>query len=233
MLELHNVTFAYGPHAEPVIAGLSLVVPEGDHLAVVGPSGIGKSTLAALITGMLQPSKGRILIGGVRANRLDPAARVLIPQESYVFRGSLLENLTYLAKVPQIAVEEAVAAVGMTDLVHQLGGYSTEIDPSTLSAGQRQLIALARAYLSPARLMVLDEATCHLDPAAEARVETAFSRREGTLIVVAHRLTSARRARRVLVMDGTRILVGTHDELSCTDALYADLAGHWKPVLVS
>jgi ABC-type multidrug transport system fused ATPase/permease subunit len=226
------VTFAYGPHAEPVIAGLDLVVPEGDHLAVVGPSGIGKSTLAALITGMLEPGGGKILIGGVQADHLDPAARVLIPQEAYVFRGSLLENLTYLAEAPQIAVDEAVAAVGMTDLVRRLGGYSAEIDPITLSAGQRQLIALARAYLTPARLMVLDEATCHLDPAAEAHVETAFACRGGTLIVVAHRLTSARRARRVLVMDGTRILLGTHQELVATDPLYADLAGHWQPVLV-
>lgn len=231
-LTLHNITFAYGPHAEPVIAGLDLVVPDGDHLAVVGPSGIGKSTLAALITGMLQPDEGKILIGGVQADQLDPAARVLIPQEAYIFRGSLLENLTYLVKAPQIAVDKAVVAVGMAGLVCRLGGYSAEIDPITLSAGQRQLIALTRAYLTPARLMVLDEATCHLDPAAEARVETAFARRGGTLIVVAHRLTSARRARRVLVMDGTRILLGTHEELISTDPLYADLTGHWQPVLV-
>jgi ATP-binding cassette subfamily C protein len=231
-LELKSVTFAYGPHAEPVISGLDLVVPEGDHLAVVGPSGIGKSTLAALITGMLQPCEGKILIGDVPAEHANPAARVLIPQEAYVFRGSLLENLTYLADAPRSTVDEAVAAVGMADLVDQLGGYSAEIDPITLSAGQRQLIALARAYLAPARLMVLDEATCHLDPAAEARVETAFARRAGTLIVVAHRLTSARRARRVLVMDGTRVLLGTHEELVSTDPLYADLAGVWQPVLV-
>lgn len=232
-LELHQVTFAYGPHAEPVIAGLDLVIPEGDHLAVVGPSGIGKSTLAALITGMLKPDLGSILIGGVQADQLDPAARVLIPQEAYVFRGSLLDNLTYLTQSPQSAVDEAVAAVGIVDLVHRLGGYSAELNPALLSAGQRQLIALARAYLTSARLIVLDEATCHLDPAAEARVETAFARREGTLIVVAHRLTSARRARRVLVMDGTRILLGVHEELVHTDSLYADLAGHWQPALVS
>jgi ATP-binding cassette, subfamily B, bacterial RamB/AmfA len=231
-LELHGVTFAYGPHAEPVIAGLNLVIPEGDYLAVVGPSGIGKSTLAALITGMLEPDEGKILIGGVQADHVDPAARVLIPQEAYVFRGSLLENLTYLVDAPLSVLDEAVTAVGMADLVERLGGYSAEINPITLSAGQRQLIALARAYLTPARLMVLDEATCHLDPATEAHVETAFARREGTLIVVAHRLTSARRARRVLVMDGTRILFGTHEELVSTDPLYADLAGHWQPVPV-
>ena len=226
------MTFAYGPHAEPVIAGLDLVVDEGDHLAVVGPSGIGKSTLAALIAGMLEPVKGKILIGGVQADHVDLTARVLIPQEAYVFRGSLLENLTYLTEAPPIALDEAVAVVGMADLVDQLGGYSAKIDPVTLSAGQRQLIALVGAYLTPARLMVLDEATCHLDPAAEAQVETAFARRAGTLIVVAHRLTSARRAGRVFVMDGTRTLLSTHEELLSTDPLYADLAGHWQPVLV-
>jgi ABC-type multidrug transport system fused ATPase/permease subunit len=228
-VEVENVTFAYGPYAQPVIADLDLVVPERDHLAVVGPSGIGKSTLAALITGVLEPRAGRILVGGVRADRLDPAARVLIPQEAYVFRGTVLENLTYLARAPRGTVEEAVEAVGMADLVRQLGGYSAEIEPGELSAGERQLIALTRAYLTQAGLTILDEATCHLDPAAEARAEAAFARRDGTLIIIAHRITSAIRARRVLLMDGTRVQLGTHDELVRAAPLYADLVGHWQP----
>ncbi|MFC7649925.1 ATP-binding cassette domain-containing protein [Streptosporangium lutulentum] len=220
------MTFAYGPHAEPVIDDLHLSVPEGDHLAVVGPSGIGKSTLAALVTGTLRPGSGRILVGGVPAGDLDPAGRVLIPQEAYVFRGSLMENLTYLAPASAGAVEEAVAAVGLTALVTRLGGHSAGIHSGMLSPGERQLIALARAYLAPARLVILDEATCHLDPAAEARAEEAFVRRGGTLLVIAHRLTSALRARRILVMDGTSVLLGGHEEMLAA----SPLRGPGRPV---
>ncbi|WP_344970459.1 ABC transporter ATP-binding protein [Streptosporangium fragile] len=227
--ELRGVTFAYGPHAEPVIDRLDLSVPDGDHIAVVGPSGIGKSTLAALLSGVLRPDAGLVLVGGVPADRLDPADRVLIPQEAYVFRGTLLANLTYLAHAPREAVDGAVAAVGLTRLVARVGGYDAEIVPGLLSPAERQLVALARAYLAPARLVILDEATCHLDPAAEARAERAFAERGGTLLVVAHRLTSALRARRVLVMDGTSVRIGTHEEMLAASPLYADLAGRWNP----
>jgi ATP-binding cassette, subfamily B, bacterial RamB/AmfA len=229
-VELRAVTFAYGPHAEPVIDELSLTVPEGDHLAVVGPSGIGKSTLAALITGMLAPGSGGVLVGGEPAAEVDPSARVLIPQEAYVFRGTLWENLTYLAPDASAdAVDNAVSAIGMTALAQRIGGYGGELDPGALSAGERQLIALVRAYLAPARLTILDEATCHLDQAAEAAAEAAFVRRGGTLIVVAHRLGSAHRARRVLFMDGARVRLGTSDELVRTAPGYAELMGRWVP----
>jgi ATP-binding cassette subfamily C protein len=233
LLRLRGVTFAYGPGADPVISNLDLAVRDGDHLAVVGPSGIGKSTVAALVAGILRPRDGRILIGGVPLGGLDRAAmckaRVLIPQEAYVFRGTLGENLTYLAgDRSQADIDKAVDAVGMTVLARRLGGYAARVDPSELSSGERQLIALTRAYLSPARLVLLDEATCHLDPAAEARAEEAFAARDGTLIVIAHRLTSALRARRVLVMDGNRALVGTHEEMVAASGLYRDLMGRWE-----
>jgi ATP-binding cassette subfamily C protein len=229
-VELRDVTFKYAPYAEPVLSSLDLVVPHGEHLAVVGPSGIGKSTLAALITGLLEPTSGSVLVGGIPASQVDPAARVLIPQEAYVFRGTLLENLTYLADVPLAAVEAAVEAVGAGEVVRLTGGYDTEFDPGRLSAGQRQLVALVRAYLAPGPLTILDEATCHLDLAAEVRAEAAFVRRGGTLIVIAHRIGSARRAQRVLLMDGTRVLLGTHEELRDTAALYAELTGQWQPI---
>ncbi|GAA3796469.1 ABC transporter ATP-binding protein [Sphaerisporangium flaviroseum] len=233
LLRLRGVTFAYGPDADPVVSDLDLAVRDGDHLAVVGPSGIGKSTVAALIAGILRPDGGRILIGGVPVDAIDRAAmcraRVLIPQEAYVFRGTLGENLTYMAEGrSQADIDKAVDAVGMTELAARLGGCAAEVDPSELSAGERQLIALTRAYLSPARLVLLDEATCHLDPAAEARAEEAFAARDGTLIVIAHRLTSALRARRVLVMDGARAQVGTHEEMVAASPLYRDLMGRWE-----
>jgi ATP-binding cassette subfamily C protein len=234
-IRLDAVTFAYGPHSAPVLDGLDLTVPEGDHLAIVGPSGAGKSTLASLLSGVLRPGEGEVLVGGVPAEQLDPAARVLIPQEAYVFRGTLRENLLYHAETGTGPAEvvEAVEAVGAGGLVDELGGYDAQVEPGALSAGQRQLIALARAYLAPARIVILDEATCHLDPATEARAEAAFARRGGTLIVIAHRLTSALRARRILLMDGARITLGTHEELIRTSPLYADLAGHWHPEPVS
>ena len=102
------------------------------------------------------------------------------------------------------------------------------MDPAALSAGERQLIALVRAYLSPARLVVLDEATCHLDAVAEERAERAFMARPGSLIVIAHRMTSARRARRILVLDGTRAWLGAHEDLLTDCGLYQELHGHWS-----
>ncbi|HYZ38577.1 MAG TPA: ATP-binding cassette domain-containing protein [Pseudonocardiaceae bacterium] len=120
--------------------------------------------------------------------------------------------------------------LGVRELVERLGGYAAQVDPAALSAGERQLLTLARAYLSPARLVILDEATCHLDPAADARVERAFAQRPGTLVVMAHRISSAMRARRVLVLDGSRALLGTHEELLTCSLLYRDLVGHWHPV---
>jgi ATP-binding cassette subfamily C protein len=229
---LRDVTFGYGRAVEPVIDGLDLAIPEGDRLAVVGPSGAGKSTLAGLIAGLLEPQDGAVLVGGVPVAALDRTTaarhRALIPQEAYVFEGTLRENLAYLQPdVGPAEIDRAVGLLGARALVDRLGGYDAALDRSTLSAGERQLVTLVRAYLSPARLVILDEAGCHLDPAAEARVERAFARRPGTLIVIAHRISSALRAQRILVLDGPRVVHGTHDELLERSALYRDLVGHW------
>jgi ABC-type multidrug transport system fused ATPase/permease subunit len=226
-LELLDVTFAYGPHAEPVISGLTLTILSGDHLAVVGPSGIGKSSLAGLLAGMLRPDKGEVLLDGLPVAGFGRSWRILIPQEAYVFGGTLKENLTYLHPATKTELDEAAEAIGLTPLITSLGGYGAAIAPAALSAGERQLIALTRAYLRPARVVILDEATCHLDPAAEEQAEAAFARRGGTLIVIAHRISSARRARRILVLDGTRPQVGSHSSLLTSSVMYADLAGQW------
>jgi ATP-binding cassette subfamily C protein len=237
VLELCGVTFAYGQHADPVIHDLDLLLPDGDHLAVVGPSGVGKSTLAGIIAGLLDPQSGQVLLGGVElrdwASPDLARQRVLIPQEAYVFAGTVQENLTYLRDDPTpVEIDEAIEAVGARELVERLGGCRADVDPTALSAGERQLVTLARAYLSPARLVILDEATCHLDPVADSRVERAFAQRPGTLVVVAHRISSALHARRILVLDGHRAMLGTHQELLTCSPLYRDLVGYWQPGLI-
>jgi len=235
-LRLRGVGFGYSAQAEPVITDLSIDIAPGDHLAIVGPSGIGKSSLAGLLAGMLRPTAGEILLDGVPMARYPAAAltrlRVLIPQEAYVFTGTLAENILYLRgtadPLPRAGLDAAAGALGLSPLVSRLGGYHAVIDPAALSAGERQLIAITRAYLSTAPIAILDEASCHLDPAAEARAEAAFARRPGTLIVIAHRISSALRARRVLVLDGVRAQVGDHDSLLASSPMYRDLAGYWS-----
>ncbi|MEU1144168.1 ABC transporter ATP-binding protein [Streptomyces sp. NPDC005863] len=235
-LHVSGLTFAYGPHAEPVLRNLGLTLARGEHLAVVGPSGIGKSTLAGIIAGLLVPDAGDVRVAGLPVRGAEAVGRrVLIPQEAYVFTGTLRDNLCYLRdpRTDPPGEDELLAAaeaVGLAPLVARLGGLDTPLVPAELSAGERQLIALTRAWLSPAPLALLDEATCHLDPVAEERAERAFAARPGgTLVVVAHRISSARRADRVLVMDGAHALCGRHDELLERSPLYRDLngAGEW------
>ncbi|MCK2213721.1 ABC transporter ATP-binding protein/permease [Actinomadura sp. ATCC 31491] len=234
-LTARGLTFAYAPQATPVVQGLDLRIPEGEHLAVVGPSGIGKSTLSLLLTGLRRPTHGQLLFGGIPLDRVPErhlrSAVALVPQEAYVFAGTVRENLGYLCPpgVPDAWLHQAAERVGARALLDRLGGLDAEIgEPGALSAGERQLIALARTYASPARLVVLDEATCHLDPAAEARAETAFAARPGSLVVIAHRISSAVRARRVLLMDGGTARTGSHADLLARSRLYADLVGHWS-----
>lgn len=231
-LLVDDVTFRYGASPDPVIRHLDLEIREGEHLAIVGPSGVGKSTLAGLMAGLLVPECGEVLVGGVNAAEIAPGElarwRALIPQEAYVFVGTVRENLAYLRDdASDDEVDAVVDLLGARPLVDRLGGLDAAVDGGALSAGERQLLTLVRAYLSPAPVVVLDEATCHLDPVAEARVELAFARRPGTLIVIAHRISSALRAPRVLVLDGAGTAAGTHDELLDGSVLYRDLVGHW------
>ncbi|MEU6025335.1 ABC transporter ATP-binding protein [Micromonospora sp. NPDC048871] len=228
-----GLTFRYGPHAKPVLADFTLTVAHGEHLAVVGPSGAGKSTLAALIAGLAPPESGRVHLADTPVTAATPQAlarlRVLVPQEAYVRSGTLADNLLYLRpEADEATVAAALEALGAWPLVDRLGGLAAEVEPGALSAGERQLIAAVRAYLAPAPLVILDEATCHLDPGMEARVERAFADRPGTLVVIAHRISSALRAHRVLVFDGDRPLVGSHQELLHLSPTYRELVGHWQ-----
>jgi ABC-type multidrug transport system fused ATPase/permease subunit len=237
-LVTRGVTFAYLPRAEPVVRDLTLDIPQGCHLAVVGPSGVGKSTLANLLAGLASPQQGEVRLGGItleQINQRDLRRLIaLIPQEAYVFAGTIWDNLTYLCPLAtETDVTNAVTAVGLAPTISRLGGYDAEIPAgsSTLSTGQRQLIALTRVYLSSAQIVILDEATCHLDPAAEAKAEHAFAQRPGTLIVIAHRISSAMRAELILVMDGANAMLGSHPELLATNTRYAELVGHWDRAL--
>ncbi len=233
-LSLVDVGYAYGPGAVPVIDGLSLDIAAGSHLTVVGPSGAGKSTLTTLLAGIARPDSGRLTLGGVPAADVDRAwlhrAVTLIPQEAYVFTGTVRDNLRYLHPEARDAdLLASATAVGARALVDRLGGLDAPIglDGPPLSSGERQLVALTRAHASQASIVLLDEACCHLDPAAEERAERAFAERGTTLVVVAHRISSALRAPRVLVLDGDRTAVGTHGQLLDESPLYADLVGHW------
>ncbi|MFD3976884.1 ATP-binding cassette domain-containing protein [Streptomyces cyaneofuscatus] len=229
--ELRAVTFAYGPAAHPVLDRLSLSVAPGEHLAVVGPSGSGKSTLAAVLAGVEAPTAGAVLWHGRPVRGADATSvRVLLPQHAYVFTGSLRDNLRYLRPgASDRSIAAMVDALGLDPLLSRLGSLDADLEPDRLSQGERQLVALGRAYLAAPPLIVLDEATSRLDPAAETRAEYAFAALPGALVVVAHRLSSARRADRILVMDGPRTRCGTSTELLRTSALYRDLAGLWEP----
>ncbi|WP_406268986.1 ABC transporter ATP-binding protein/permease [Actinacidiphila glaucinigra] len=232
VLETEGLGFAYGP-TRAVVSGLSLAVPFGQHIALVGPSGTGKSTLGRLLAGLLPPDSGTVRLdgrplGGFEWHSLRTSVN-LVPQQGYLFTGSVRANLAYHRDgVTDAELEGAVRAVGAESLVDRLGGLDAHLAPAQLSAGERQILVLTRAFLANAVVTILDEATCHLDPAAEARAEEAFSRREGTLVVIAHRISSALRAEVTMVMDHTRVQVGTHEELLRSSARYAALVGHWS-----
>jgi ATP-binding cassette subfamily C protein len=233
-VRISGLTFAYGAASEPVIHDLSLTLAEGEHLAVVGPSGIGKSTLTRLVAGLQAGHHGQITFGAQALHEIpDHVLRqriALVPQEAYIFGGTLRENLMYLRPdATNAELDACSAAVGLDSLAERLGGYEAVLGggQAVLSDGERQLIAAGRVYLSRATLVILDEATCHLDLAAEAQVEQAFAERDGSLIIIAHRISSAQRADRVLLLDGTKAILGTHQQLLGSSPQYADLAGAW------
>jgi ATP-binding cassette, subfamily B, bacterial len=216
------------------LAGINLTIKPGETVALVGQTGAGKSTLVKLIARFYDATGGTVLVDGVDVRDYDLASYRhqlgVVPQESYLFAGTVRDSIAYARpEASDAEVEAAARATGAHDMImHLPGGYDHEVAERgrNLSAGQRQLIALARAQLADPAILLLDEATAALDLAAEAAVNHAISQLTAarTTIVVAHRLTTAARADRIVVLDSGQIAeTGSHDELLAADGTYAAL----------
>lgn len=224
-LRAQGLSFQYKGAARPIVSQFDLEIPFGENLAIVGPSGVGKSTLAWLLSGLLPADGGVVTLAGApihgMANRQDFIA--VVPQESYVFHGTLRENLLYLGQDRTDAeIAKVAESIGLQRVIDRIGSLDADvnIEKSGLSEGEQQLIGLARALLCRAPILVLDEATCHLDPHSAAVAEQAVRHSGKTIITVAHRMSSVLDANRLVVMEGENTIIGPHAQVRTKSELF-------------